>query len=67
MASGSIKNLFSIDFVNIHFSQSCSILDLARAFWYPADISIGGASWTLDPRKEAVNYKVKHTNNKFDV
>ena len=52
MASGSIKNLFSIDFVNIYFSQSCSISDLARVLWYPADISIGGASWTLDPRKD---------------
>ena len=52
MASGSIKNLFSIDFVNIYFSQSCLISDLARALWYPADISIGGANWTLDPRKD---------------
>ena len=27
----------------------------------------GGASWTLDPSKEVVNCKTKHTNNKFAV
>ena len=28
---------------------------------------IDGASWTLDPTKEAMNCKVKHTNSKSDV
>ena len=28
--------------------------------------TVGGASWTLDPSKEAVNCKIKHTN-KFVV
>ena len=29
--------------------------------------SVGGASWTLDLSKVAVNCKIKHTNNKFAV
>ena len=29
--------------------------------------SVGGANWTLDPSKEAVNSRIKHTNNKFAV
>ena len=29
--------------------------------------SVDGASWILDPSKETVNCKIKHTNNKFAV
>ena len=42
-------------------------MESARALWFPADIFIGGARWTLDPRKEAVKHKVKYANTKFDV
>ena len=67
MVSGTMENLFSIDFVNSYFSRSCSISELARALWFPAVIFIGGASWSMDTGKEAVNCKVKHANNKLDV
>ena len=38
------------------------ISELARSLCFP----VGGASWTLDPGKEAVNFKMKDTN-KFAV
>ena len=34
---------------------------------FPQTFSVGGASWTSDSSKEAVNWKKKLTNNKFAV
>ena len=71
MVSGSIKKLFSIDYVKVYFSESIPISELAQPLYFPADtlqaFSIGSACWNLDPSKEAVSYNIKHTNKKFDV
>ena len=37
----------------------------ARPLCFPANIYLGGASWTLDPSLEAVNCEIKLANNKF--
>ena len=41
------------------------MLSTANAF--QQIFSLGGASWTLDPGKEAVTCKIKHTSKKFAV
>ena len=46
-------------------SSEYPISELARPLCFPADISVGSGSWTLDPIEEVVNCKMKLTNNKF--
>ena len=36
-------------------------------YFFQQKFSVGGASWTLEPSEEAVNFKTKHTNKKFAV
>ena len=37
------------------------ISELVSLLYFPTDFSVGGTSCTLDPCKEAVNCKIKHT------
>ena len=41
------------------------ILELTWSLYFPADIYRGGASWTLNPSMEAVNFKIKLANSTF--
>ena len=40
-------------------SSEYPISELARPLCFPADISVGGGSWALDPIEEVVNCKMK--------
>ena len=47
-----------------NFGGSMAIIYIYIYIYIPQIYTVGGASLTLDPSMEAVNYKVKHENKK---
>ena len=62
----SIMQVHYITFFLRIFSED-PVSELAQLLCFAAYISVGGASWTLDPSKEAVNCNIKHKNDMFAV
>ena len=62
----SIMQVHYITFFLRIFSED-PVSELAQLLCFAAYIYVGGASWTLDPSKEAVNCNIKHKNDMFAV
>ena len=60
--------LFNTKYSNQEAKVEYLISELAKpCYAFQLKFSVGGASWTLNPSKEVVNCKVKHTSDKFTV
>ena len=58
-------NIVSIIIVIVIILLLYPFSELARPLCFPANIYLGGTSWTLDPSLEAINCKIKLASNKF--